>query len=626
MQPTMPKLLTILGIGAVVAVASIYIPRLKNSPRKQTEADPAEVESLFRAARDPSQTAQFQTLHSKTKKYSPRDAFGKTVFCAAAESFHFAAVRFLVSTETGSLVDSLLFTSSDESGSNVIHLLVANITKENWKDTVAMIKLLLAANTILCLSMGKAKNAVTGKTALMMAVEKCRETPDAFEVVKLLVKLHANVDSTDLDGKTALMLACLSQSTDAVAVWLLQSTPCDFRVLDSGNRSAVFYAIQSECREAAVLLVDRCRAVIKSPASLSSLNSLKRRNTNSSTVSSSSSLISTNTRETKVTIDPLIVADNLDGMTPLLLAIRLGDMALVNLLWSSSSKSDAMLKPLDLASNYPLRLAVLSGSLEIVMWVMENDKASDFTQPDELGTTPFHLAAQLHLPEILSFFLSCLKKNWNFGTCINDNAQTPLHVACDLGVSSVTSDSQHNPQNYVETIRILVKNGSPVSRAMIDDAGLTPLAYYKQSPIRNDALIHKEILGLLAPEPGYNFHENSVNGKSRLQRQILRIPVEVRRRQGLKANVSVEGFVKFLERISEAKKSGSIVGGVCVILGERAFPRRSDGAQYVYLKHTPHLLQQSYQPHSYILCYFTLNPNIFSQMYSQQPWRASYQL
>ncbi|KAJ3029332.1 UNVERIFIED_CONTAM: hypothetical protein HDU68_012487 [Siphonaria sp. JEL0065] len=577
----MPKVLTLLGIGAVVAVATLYLPRLRNSKKVEASADASDVEALFKAAKDPTQTAQFQALFAKTKKFAPRDQSGKPVFAVAAASFHSAATRFLVSTETASLVESQLFSNSDLNGDNVIHLLVRNTTTVNMRDTLAMIKSLLASNTLLCLAMGKAKNVITGKTALIMAVEKCRETPEAVELVKLLVKLHADVDSADCDGITALMTACSHQATTALAIWLLQSTACDCRILDSSNKSALTYATINKMTEAVKIMAERCRPALKSPPSQASL---KRRNTSSSVASSTTSL-SGIAREAKLNVDPLCIPDDVNGLTPLLWAIKNGFVALADILWtaaaSSPSGQKASLKTISCNSLSPLHLAVLSGNLEMVKWVMDNNICLDYSLQDNAGICPFHLAAYLHQPDTLNQFLDSKnqivdKNRWR---AISDYAQTPLHMACiSTPLSTDINRIVDSTSVFLKTIQILVQNASPSVLGMFDSNGSTALAYYSQKPV-TDSETHEAILKLLTPPAGTAPYSGDI--KTPAQRKNLRVSGDLRRRQGLKADVSVDGFSKFLKQITEAKSNGTGSGsGVCVILGERAFPFNADGTQY----------------------------------------------
>lgn len=61
-----------------------------------------------------------------------------------------------------------------------------------------------------------------GKSALLQAAEKGRE-----EIVRLLLKNKANLDTKDKEGRTPLMCAALTGSTSVVALLLEHGVPVD---------------------------------------------------------------------------------------------------------------------------------------------------------------------------------------------------------------------------------------------------------------------------------------------------------------------------------------------------------------------------------------------------------------
>ncbi|ORY50032.1 hypothetical protein BCR33DRAFT_841309 [Rhizoclosmatium globosum] len=160
------------------------------------------------------------------------DASDVDVFSVAVSSLNSAAFRFVLSVSVTPDQRVALFEAADADGAAAVEALVTSATEANAGQCVAALKDLLASDTILCLYLARLRNPVSGRTALMAAVDQCRAVPTALDIVKLLVKLQADLDAQDLDGSSALMLACASPNTRDVALFLLQSTACDVKSFD----------------------------------------------------------------------------------------------------------------------------------------------------------------------------------------------------------------------------------------------------------------------------------------------------------------------------------------------------------------------------------------------------------
>merc|ERR1711871_1144055 len=88
-----------------------------------------------------------------------------------------------------------------------------------------------------------------GRTALMIA---CREGHE--KVVESLLYFGSNIDATDWGGRTALMLAASKGRTGVVNI-LLDCPYCTLDLTNDLNRSALMYACRDGHYECASLLI-----------------------------------------------------------------------------------------------------------------------------------------------------------------------------------------------------------------------------------------------------------------------------------------------------------------------------------------------------------------------------------
>ncbi|KAJ3060336.1 hypothetical protein HDU98_003696, partial [Podochytrium sp. JEL0797] len=526
---TLPKLvlLGLLGAGVVIAALDpLSLVWRRRRPKKAAR----DWTSLFAlAGQRGSDVAAASALYVAARASDPRDAFGRSVFCHGVLCFHFAFVRAVLGLEQS---DKVLF-ATDAEGLAVVHALVANASKHSLKDTQEMLKLILASNTRRCLQVGKSKTVYTKQTPLMLAVTRATLFPEALEIATLLVKLHADLDAQDAHGRTALMLACMHKDTQHVALWLLSLSSCDFQCLDLGHKSALWYAAASGQSESVNRMIRKKRnaeaTLLKSMPSNASLASVASSNASSAVSGLNSkrhphlgSSASLRQREEKVVIDPFTQPNALDQLTPFLVSVRNGFLEIAQSLWDVTTTTHAAMA--GGVGNYgtlttttttangttALHLAVQSGRLEMVRFVMESKICDDFTVPDDSGITAFHLASQLHHPDLLTHFLA-ISTTTNPHRLLTRAAQTPLHLACMA--STTTSTSPSGIARLCETVRVLVQSGSRDVVSWRDEEGRTPLVVFLggwangderedgDEETRRGVMEREEVVRLLTPGP-----------------------------------------------------------------------------------------------------------------------------
>lgn len=126
----------------------------------------------------------------------------------------------------------------------------------------------------------------------------------------------------------------------------------------------------------------------------------------------------------------LIDEENIDGLTPLILAIRSGDNRYVQALLAGG----ADLKKTDFTGQSPLHHAVMSGSVE--MFEMLLRAGSDVNGRDSAGNSILHHLALLKDETVQSHvFKAALTKTADFNVR-NFADKTPLHLAAEEGAES----------------------------------------------------------------------------------------------------------------------------------------------------------------------------------------------
>ena len=95
-------------------------------------------------------------------------------------------------------------------------------------------------------------------TPIMMACNSDSDREDKEKVVQFLLKMNAKVNLQDINGKTALIFACLTNSNSVIISSLLSSSANPW-IEDKENNSAFDYAINTGNLETIKMLVDACR-------------------------------------------------------------------------------------------------------------------------------------------------------------------------------------------------------------------------------------------------------------------------------------------------------------------------------------------------------------------------------
>ncbi|KAJ3212123.1 hypothetical protein HDU82_003661 [Entophlyctis luteolus] len=545
----MPKVLTVLAFGVAACVASAALVRrsASNASIALERRDRESIDRLFSmlASCESFDAEEFAMILQRVQRSSkkkqvrnPASAKNDTLFMAACLAENIRAVRAIISNlasinPTASMGNSALalFCAEDAFGATVLHRLVEERKHE-------VVKSLIASDTLLQLGLTSVRHSRTQRTPLMTAVDI-----DDLEMVKLLIKLHADVNAKDARGMDALMISC-SLCRTAISEYLLLHPSIEIDSFDLANRSSLFYA----CKLGDIIAV---KNILVKRSSILNAPSPK-------VVTKKRS--SPNIAQRKMNVDPIDATEEAsgDGLTPVLVAIKKGHIAVLELLLEATAQTSWKG-----FSSSPLHLAVVSKSVEMVKFVFAkicNSAITAISAPDRnTGTTPFHIAALLHLPDILRFFLS--KTSRPIESAVDDNGRSALHLA-------LTSSSRDAA--FFETVKILITSGGGTAMLNIADiTGLTPLAIYKTAPA-SDSNTHSKILQMLETDEEIKGN----NYRSPIVARNLRIDLEVRR-SALGGNVSVEGFVKALLSPDSANK-------VVVVIGEGVYQKDAfpNGVKY----------------------------------------------
>ncbi|EEP77938.1 predicted protein [Uncinocarpus reesii 1704] len=233
---------------------------------------------------------------------------------------------------------------------------------------------------------GKKQQALLAKTiATKMqgstVVTGLREAVQESQIGRLQVILEkgADVNGQDPGGWTALMMAAESGYTDAVRFLLEEGADANIR--ECGQRTALWYAINRVHEPAITLLIEYGADVNAS----------------------------------------------VYGVTPTMLAIERGSMAIVKLLLDAGANMDAQ----DYHGQTALHISALNGQGEILKLLAE--KGADLTIVDDIGRSPLMLAVNKHQNGLVKLLLET-------GAGVEAKAQdgsTALHLATFLGHDSM---------------------------------------------------------------------------------------------------------------------------------------------------------------------------------------------
>ena len=100
-----------------------------------------------------------------------------------------------------------------------------------------------------------------GRTILMVPYDMPHSNKKQIALTKVLLKMGANPNLTDREGKTALMYACNGWSGDIVEVMptervrLLLQSGADLNIIDKKGKTALFYAVDSYQNDIVPLLL-----------------------------------------------------------------------------------------------------------------------------------------------------------------------------------------------------------------------------------------------------------------------------------------------------------------------------------------------------------------------------------
>ncbi|KAJ3413428.1 hypothetical protein HDV05_008069 [Chytridiales sp. JEL 0842] len=245
----MMKTILILSILAGLGFATIYSSRrwVDAAEKKQLESLKRE---LFEAAYGKGGGLErFRQLYPRFAKLDPRDSLGNTPFIAACQSGTTEIIRYLLQLHpsTQDISKSPLYNSTNSRGNTAVH-------EAALAGRAEVVKLLLGSNTLLALAMASVPNVVNLKTALHFAVEY-----DFELVVEVLLKLHADVNAADIEGKTPIMVACKSGAHSRIVDRLLKAN-AETYILSHTNRTIMHYAVISNSEQTVALILEKVNA------------------------------------------------------------------------------------------------------------------------------------------------------------------------------------------------------------------------------------------------------------------------------------------------------------------------------------------------------------------------------
>ncbi|KAJ3229075.1 hypothetical protein HDU78_009268 [Chytriomyces hyalinus] len=527
---------------------------------------------------------------------------GFTLLMAAAVADNAGAVRVLMrmAEAEDNTADGLGLDALDAQGLSVLHLLARQLNHR-------MLKLILTSYTLAALGVASiASGDALRRTPLMTAIlahEKAMANQtDALETFNVLVKAHANLEARDADGRDALMLACLfGNSQAAMRLLALPSiNPCTYLV-DCFGRTALFYASQSGLTDVVKLLLAKRSQIPSSPPS--QLRLRKAKNTAkklasasavslSSFVSTSSSTPSSSLRLAMDAsrIDPLHHAEDEYGFTPFLAAIQSGSIDICELLLDANA--DCSIIPR--SRRNLIHLAVMSCNMNVTQFILDKSlvKPAALFEKDENGDTPFHIASNLRLSDILQYLAYKVPQSsdpmYSLTTITNDKGQTPLHMTCQSLNPTLALKPEQTPKtNQLATLEFLVTTLSSVLTAT-DVFGMTPWSYYITNASKQ-TFEHLSIVKLLNPDGTQPIETPVMNAKVldkiAFAKNVRSLGFESRLSVFGQGNVSVEGAARVLREIIQshginASDQKSAPGGVIVIVGDCAYPKPDDGSVY----------------------------------------------
>ncbi|KAI8821579.1 ankyrin repeat-containing domain protein [Chytriomyces cf. hyalinus JEL632] len=516
---------------------------------------------------------------------------GFTLLMAAAVADNAGAVRVLMRMVEAedNMVDGLGLDALEAHGLSVLHLLARQFNHR-------MLKLILTSNTLAALGVASiASGDALRRTPLMAAIlahEKAMSNQtDALETLNVLVKAHANLEARDSDGRDALMLASfVGNSQAALRLLSLPSiNPCTYCV-DCFGRTALFYASQSGLTDVVKILLAKRSQIPSSPPS--QLRLRKAKNTAKKLASASavslSSFVSTSSSTASSAlrlamdasrIDPLNHVEDECGFTPVLAAIKGGFIDICEMLLEANA--DCSIIPR--SRQNLIHLAVTSCNMNITQFIFDKSlvKPAALFEKDENGDTPFHIAANLRLSDILQYLAYKAPQSsdpmYNLTTITNDKGQTPLHMACQpLNPTLAFLKPEQAPEtNQLATLNFLV---TPLSSVLTvpDVYGMTPWSYYITNASKQ-TFEHLSIVKLLNPEGTQPIETPVLNAdiidKIACAKNMRALDLESRLRVFGDGNVSLEGAAHVLRGIIQshgidASDQKCATDGVIVIVGD----------------------------------------------------------